>query len=90
MIFPPIKRHGNRECPAKRKSPARRQLTAMIRKSPDHPDRADALFYMGQSHEKSERKEEARSFYKKIISMPNLEEGGVIIKAKRALKELEK
>jgi TolA-binding protein len=62
----------------------------MIGKNPKHPDLADALFYMGQSYEKSGKKEQAAVFYKKIIAMPGSEEeNGPRIKAKRALKALE-
>jgi TolA-binding protein len=61
----------------------------MITKYPKHPDLADALFYMGQSYEKNSRKDQAQTFYKKILSMPGDEEDGTKIKAKRALKALE-
>ena len=61
----------------------------MITKYPKHPDLADALFYMGQSHEKNNNKEQAATFYKKILSMTGDPEDGIHIKAKHALKELE-
>jgi len=63
--------------------------TMMITKYPKHPDLADSLFYMGQSYEKSNGKEQAKTFYKKILSMPGKEEDGIKLKAKRALKALE-
>jgi len=63
--------------------------TMMITKYPRHPDLADALFFMGQSYEKSNRKDQAIIFYKKILSMPGDAEDGAHIKAKRALKTLE-
>ena len=63
--------------------------TMMITKYPRHPDLADALFYMGQSYEKSRKIDQARVFYKKILSMPGDEEDGTKVKAKRALKALE-
>ena len=63
--------------------------TMMITKYPKHPDLADALFVMGQSYEKSNRKEQAAAFYKKILSMTGNPEEGAHIKAKRALKILE-
>ena len=63
--------------------------TMMITKYPKHPDLADALFYMGQSYEKSNRKDQAATFYKKILSMGGDEEDGAHVKARRALKALE-
>ena len=60
----------------------------MITKYPKHPDLADAIFFMGQSYEKKERKDQAVAFYKKILSMPGDPDGGAHIKAKRALKDL--
>jgi len=63
--------------------------TMMITKYPKHPDLADALFYMGQSYERSNRKDQALKFYKNIINMPGNEEAGIKVKAKRALKALE-
>jgi len=66
-----------------------RYYTMMITKYPKHPDLSDALFYMGQSYEKNNRKDQAQTFYKKILSMPGNEEDGIKLKAKRALKALE-
>ena len=63
--------------------------TMMITKYPKHPDLADALFYMGQSYERNNRKDQAETFYKKILSMSGNEEDGTKLKAKRALKALE-
>ena len=63
--------------------------TMMITKYPRHPDLADTLFFMGQSYEKSNRKEQATTFYKKILSMPGDAEDGAHVKARRALKALE-
>jgi len=63
--------------------------TMMITKYPRHPDLADALFFMGQSYEKSNRRDQAAIFYKKILSMPGDAEDGAHIKAKRALKAME-
>jgi len=66
-----------------------RYYTMMITKYPKHPDLADALFFMGQSYEKNNRKDQAQVFYKKILSMPGDDEDGTHIKARRALKALE-
>ena len=66
-----------------------RYYTMMITKYPKHPDLADALFYMGQSYEKNNGKDQALTFYKKILSIPGNEDDGIKLKAKRALKALE-
>ena len=66
-----------------------RYYTMMITKYPRHPDLADALFYMGQSYERSSSKDQAATFYKKILSMSENEDDGAHIKARRALKALE-
>jgi len=66
-----------------------RYFTMMITKYPKHPDLADALFLMGQSYERNNRKDQAQVFYKKILTMPGNEEEGALVKAKRALKALE-
>ena len=63
--------------------------TMMITKYPKHPDLADALFYMGQSYERGNGKDQAQTFYKKILSIPGNEDDGIKLKAKRALKALE-
>jgi CRP-like cAMP-binding protein len=63
--------------------------TMMITRYPKHPDLADALFYMGQSYEKNNRKDQSQVFYKKILTMPGDEEDGTKVKAKRALMALE-
>ena len=66
-----------------------RYYTMMITKYPKHPDLADSLFFMGQSYERTNRKDQAQTFYKKILSMPGDEDDGTHVKAKRALKALE-
>jgi CRP-like cAMP-binding protein len=63
--------------------------TMMITRYPKHPDLADALFFMGQSYEKNNRKDQAVTFYKKILSMGGDSEDGTHLKARRALKALE-
>ncbi|MCL2473030.1 MAG: cyclic nucleotide-binding domain-containing protein [Treponema sp.] len=66
-----------------------RYYTMMITKYPKHPDMEDALFFMGQSYERTGKKDQAVTFYKKILSMIGNEEDGTHLKAKRALKALE-
>jgi CRP-like cAMP-binding protein len=63
--------------------------TMMITRYPKHPDLADALFFMGQSYERNNRKDQAATFYKKILSMGGDSEDGTHLKARRALKALE-
>jgi CRP-like cAMP-binding protein len=63
--------------------------TMMITRYPKHPDLADALFFMGQSYEKNNRKDQAVTFYKKILSMSGDDDDGAHLKARRALKVLE-
>jgi CRP-like cAMP-binding protein len=64
-------------------------FTMMITKYPKHPELAGALFYMGQSYERMGRKDQAGTFYKKILSMPNLQDEGTKAKTQKALKGLE-
>jgi CRP-like cAMP-binding protein len=64
-------------------------FTGMLTKYPRHPDLRDAIFFIGQSYEKTGRKDQAAAFYKKILSMSSDEDDGTTIKAKRALKALE-
>jgi CRP-like cAMP-binding protein len=63
-------------------------FTGMITKYPRHPDLGSSLFFMGQSYEKLGRKDQAGTFYKKILTMNTEEDNAVHIKAKRALKAL--
>jgi outer membrane protein assembly factor BamD (BamD/ComL family) len=60
----------------------------MITKYPKHPDLGSSLYFMGQSYEKLGRKDQAATFYKKILSMSSEEDDAINIKAKRALKAL--
>jgi TolA-binding protein len=64
-------------------------FTMMLTKYPKHPDLRDAIFFIGQSYEKSGRNDQAAAFYKKILSMSTDDDDGTTIKAKRALKALE-
>ncbi|MDR2102171.1 MAG: cyclic nucleotide-binding domain-containing protein [Treponema sp.] len=61
--------------------------TTMLTKYPKHPVLGDALFLIGQSYEKNNRKDQAIVFYKKILSMPGDDEGPRL-KAQKALKDL--
>jgi CRP-like cAMP-binding protein len=63
-------------------------FTGMITKYPRHPELGSSLFFMGQSYEKLGRKDQAVTFYKKILTMNTDEDEAVHTKAKRALKAL--
>jgi CRP-like cAMP-binding protein len=63
-------------------------FTGMITKYPRHPDLGSGLYFMGQSYEKLGRKDQAATFYKKILTMNNDDDDAINIKAKRALKAL--
>jgi TolA-binding protein len=65
-----------------------KSFTAMITKYPKHPDLGSSLYFMGQSYEKLGRKDQATTFYKKILSMTSDEDDAINVKAKRALKAL--
>jgi TolA-binding protein len=62
--------------------------TSMLTKYPKYPDIRDVMFFMGQSHEKGNRRDQAIAFYKKLLSMSADEDNGTTIKTKRALKAL--
>jgi CRP-like cAMP-binding protein len=64
-------------------------FTMLLTRYPKHPDLRDAIFFVGQSYEKTGRKDQAAAFYRKILSMATDEDDGTTIKAKRALKALE-
>ncbi|MDR1388899.1 MAG: cyclic nucleotide-binding domain-containing protein [Treponema sp.] len=63
-------------------------FTGMITKYPRHPDLGSGLLFMGYSYEKLGRKNQAATFYKKILTMTTDDDDAVNIKAKRALKAL--
>jgi CRP-like cAMP-binding protein/predicted negative regulator of RcsB-dependent stress response len=65
-----------------------KHYTSMITRYPKHHDLGNALFFMGQSYEKKGRKDQAVSFYKKILSMSMDDDEAVNMKARRALKAL--
>jgi len=63
-------------------------FTTMITKYPRHPELGSGLYYMGQSYEKLGRKDQAATFYKKILTMTSEEDDAINNKARRALKAL--
>jgi TolA-binding protein len=62
-------------------------FTAIIQKSPKHPDLREALFFIGRSYEEKGDKARAGSLYKKILSMG--EDDPVARKARKALRTME-
>jgi TolA-binding protein len=64
-------------------------FTQVITKYPKHPEVGNALFFMGQSYEKLNRKDQAATFYNKILTVISSQEEDVHLKAKQALKALE-
>ena len=62
-----------------------RFFTNMLTQFPKHPDLKDAIFFMGQCHEKTGRKDQAGAFYKKILSMGGSDDDPTVVKTKRAL-----
>jgi CRP-like cAMP-binding protein len=65
-----------------------KHFTLMITRYPKHQELGNALFFMGQSYEKKGRKDQAVTFYKKILSMSTDADDAVAMKAQRALKSL--
>jgi TolA-binding protein len=65
-----------------------RHFTAMITGYPKHPDLADALLLIAQSHENRGKKEMAEVFYRKILDMVPNGDAPVNVKAQRALASL--
>jgi TolA-binding protein len=66
-----------------------KHYTGMLTKYPRHPDLGEALFIMGQGHEKSGRPDQAAAFYKKVVALINGEDNETRLKAAAALKKLE-
>ncbi len=65
-----------------------KHFTSMIQKYPKLNELPEALFYIGQSYQQKEDATRARSFYNKILSMPQVEEG-LKRKVNKALRSLE-
>jgi CRP-like cAMP-binding protein len=64
-------------------------LSQLASHYPKHPELGTILFFIGQSYEKIDRRDQAAAFYKKILTLIPSEEDSVHIKAEQALKELE-
>jgi TolA-binding protein len=63
-------------------------FSGMITTYPRHPDLGEALFFIGQSYEKQSKKDNAATFYRKLLSMVPDEEDPVNMKSKKALQAL--
>jgi TolA-binding protein len=66
-----------------------KHFTNMIQRYPKIPELKDALYYIGLCYQQKGEKERAESFYKKILSMEDLDEGlkRKVNKARRSLEE---
>jgi TolA-binding protein len=62
-------------------------FTAIIQKTPKHPDLREAIFFIGRSYEEKGDQARAGSLYKKILSMG--EDDPVARKARKALRTME-
>ncbi|MFW5786056.1 MAG: cyclic nucleotide-binding domain-containing protein [bacterium] len=65
-----------------------KHFTSIIQKYPKLTELPDALFHIGRSYQQKEDATRARSFYNKILSMPQVEEG-LKRKVNKALRSLE-
>jgi TolA-binding protein len=63
-------------------------FSGMLTTYPRHPDLGEALFFIGQSYEKQGKKDNAATFYRKLLSMVPDEENAVNMKSKKALQAL--
>jgi CRP-like cAMP-binding protein len=65
-----------------------KHFTGLIQKYPKLPDLPDALFYLGGAYQAKGENQRAAGFYKKILSMPSIDEG-LKRKVNKAIKSLE-
>jgi TolA-binding protein len=64
-------------------------FTQMLIKYPRHPSLAETLYYLGQSHGKAGRPEQAAGFYRKALALAPDGEGGLRGTIRQALAALE-
>ncbi|HUX51585.1 MAG TPA: tetratricopeptide repeat protein [Spirochaetia bacterium] len=72
----------------KQLEPAIRHFTGLIQKYPKIPELNDALYYIGRCYQDLGDRNRAASFYKKILSLPAVDEG-TERKVKQAIRLLE-
>ncbi len=65
-----------------------KHFTGVIQRYPKLPDLKDALYYVGQCYQAKGDNAKAESFYRKILSMPQVEEG-LKRKVNKAIRTLE-
>ena len=65
-----------------------KHLTALVQKYPKHPDRKDALYFIGKAYQGKNDPTWARNFFQKILALAS-EDEPVAVKTRKALKELE-
>jgi TolA-binding protein len=66
-----------------------KHFSSLLSNNPGHPDAKEAMFYIGEASERMGNKAQAAVWYNKILSMPDLEAGGMRARVKQALKKLE-
>jgi CRP-like cAMP-binding protein len=64
-------------------------FTVMVTRYSRHPNMGDALYLMGQSYEKRNLKDQAVTFYKKILSLIDNKNDPVYVRAQQAVKAAE-
>jgi TolA-binding protein len=67
-----------------------KHFTQFLQKYPKATELPDALFYIGQSYQENGDTDRAGTFYKKILSLPDIDEGlkRKVNKAIRALEDV--
>jgi TolA-binding protein len=65
-----------------------KHFSDLLSKKPLHPEAKEMMFHMGEASEKLGNKAQASEWYTKILSMPDLEAGGMRARVKQALKRL--
>ena len=65
-----------------------KHFTALIQRYPKLPDLKDALYYVGQCYQAKGDNTKAESFYRKVLSMPQVDDG-LKRKLNRAMRTLE-
>jgi TolA-binding protein len=65
-----------------------KHFTQFLQKYPKASELPDALFYIGQSYQENGDAERAQTFYKKILSLPDIDEG-LKRKVNKAIRTLE-
>jgi TolA-binding protein len=65
-----------------------KHFSGMLSKNPGHPDAKEAMFYIGEASERMGNKAQAKVWYNKLLSLPDIEAGGMRARVRQALKGL--